>query len=89
MDYTGIIVAIITAVSSVAAVIITNIASNRKMQQQLEVSQAVTNTKLEALTNEVRAHNNFAQRIPVLEEKIAAANHRIDDLEKGQRNEHP
>lgn len=89
MDYTGIIVAIITSVSSVAAVIITNIASNRKMQQQLEVSQAVTNTKLEALTNEVRAHNNFAQRIPVIEEKIAVANHRIDDLEKGQRNEHP
>lgn len=89
MDYTGIIVAIITAVSSVAAVIITNIASNRKMQQQLEVSQAVTNTKLEALTNEVRAHNNFAQRIPVIEEKIAVANHRIDDLEKGGRHEHP
>lgn len=88
MDYTGIIVAIITAVSSVAAVIITNIASNRKMQQQLEVSQAVTNTKLEALTNEVRAHNNFAQRIPVIEEKIAVANHRIDDLEKGQHHEH-
>ena len=84
----GIIVAIITAVSSVAAVIITNIASNRKMQQQLEVSQAVTNTKLEALTNEVRAHNGLAQRIPVLEEKIAVANHRIDDLEKGQRHEH-
>lgn len=88
MDYTGIIVAIITAVSSVAAVIITNIASNRKMQQQLEVSQAVTNTKLEALTNEVRAHNNFAQRIPVIEEKIAVANHRIDDLERG-KHEHP
>lgn len=88
MDITGIIIAIITAVSSVAAVIITNIASNRKMQQQLEVSQAVTNTKLEALTNEVRSHNNFAQRIPVLEEKIAVANHRIDDLEKGGRHEH-
>ncbi len=82
----GIIIAIITAVSSVAAVIITNIASNRKMQQQLEVSQAVTNTKLEALTNEVRAHNNFAQRIPVLEEKIAVANRRIDDLEKGNHH---
>lgn len=88
MDYTGIIVAIITAVSSVAAVIITNIASNRKMQQQLEVSQAVTNTKLEALTNEVRAHNNFAQRIPVIEEKIAVANHRIDDLEREKSHEH-
>ena len=45
-------------------------------------SQAVTETKLEELTREVRAHNNFAQRIPVLEEQIKVANHRIEDLEK-------
>lgn len=45
-------------------------------------SQAVTDTKLEELTREVRAHNNFAQRVPVLEEKVKVANHRIDDLEK-------
>ena len=45
-------------------------------------SQAVTDTKLEELTREVRAHNNFAQRVPVLEEKMKVANHRIDDLEK-------
>lgn len=44
--------------------------------------QAVTETKLEELTREVRAHNNFAQRIPVLEEQIKVANHRIADLEK-------
>lgn len=88
MDYTGIIVAIITAVSSVAAVIITNIASNRKMQQQLEVSQAVTNTKIENLTQEVRKHNDFSTRIPVLEEQMRVANHRIDDLERG-KHDHP
>ena len=45
-------------------------------------SQAVTDTKLEELTREVREHNNFAQRIPVLEEQIKVANHRIEDLEK-------
>ena len=45
-------------------------------------SQAVTDTKLEELTREVRAHNNFAQRVPVLEEQIKVANHRIEDLEK-------
>ena len=45
-------------------------------------SQAVTDTKLEELTREVRAHNNFAQRVPVLEEKVKVANHRIEDLEK-------
>ena len=45
-------------------------------------SQAVTDTKLEELTREVRAHNNFAQRVPVLEEKMKVADHRIDDLEE-------
>lgn len=45
-------------------------------------SQAVTDTKLEELTREVRAHNNFAQRVPVLEEQIKVANHRIEDLEQ-------
>lgn len=44
-------------------------------------SQAVTDTKLEELTREVRAHNNFAQRVPVLEEQMKVANHRIADLE--------
>ena len=44
-------------------------------------SQAVTDTKLEELTREVRAHNNFVQRVPVLEEKVKVASHRIADLE--------
>ena len=48
----------------------------------MDKQQAVTETKLEELTREVRAHNNFAQRIPVLEEQINVANHRIEDLEK-------
>ena len=46
-------------------------------------SQAVTEYKIEELTREVRMHNNFAQRIPVMEEQIKVANHRISDLEKG------
>ena len=49
-------------------------------------SQAVTETRLEELTREVRAHNNFAQRIPVLEEKMKVADHRIADLEEKERN---
>lgn len=49
-------------------------------------SQAVTENKLEELTREVRAHNNFAQRIPVLEEKMKVADHRIADLEEKERN---
>ena len=43
--------------------------------------KAVTDTKIEELTCEVRAHNTFAQRVPVLEEQIKVANHRITDLE--------
>lgn len=45
-------------------------------------SAAVTETKLEELTREVRIHNNFALRVPVIEEQIKVANHRIDDLER-------
>ena len=44
-------------------------------------SQAVTDTKLEELTREVRAHNNFAQRVPILEEQMKVVNHRIADIE--------
>ena len=44
-------------------------------------SQAVTDTKLEELTREVREHNNFARRVPILEEQMKVANHRITDLE--------
>ena len=44
-------------------------------------SQAITDTKLEELTREVRAHNNFAQRVPILEEQMKVVNHRIADLE--------
>ena len=63
-------------------VVITNNSSNRKMQSEIEKQQAVTDTKLEELTREVREHNNFARRVPVLEEQMKVANHRIEDLEK-------
>ena len=48
-------------------------------------SQAVTDTKLEELTREVREHNNFARRVPMLEEQMKVANHRIADLENHER----
>jgi hypothetical protein len=48
--------------------------------------QAITDTKLDELTREVREHNNFAQRVPVIEEQIKVINHRIQDLE--HENEH-
>ena len=48
-------------------------------------SQAVTDTKLEELTREVREHNNFARRVPLLEEQMKVANHRIADLEQNEK----
>ena len=52
-----------------------------KLDAKIEKMQAVTDTKLEELTREVREHNNFARRMPVLEEKVSVHNHRIADLE--------
>ena len=78
----NIIVALITGVASVVAVVITNNASNMKMQQTQAVQQAVTDEKITELTREVRAHNGFAERIPVIEEKISVINNRIKDLEE-------
>ena len=77
----GIIAAIITGVLALVGVIITNVSGNRSMQAKLEKSQAVTDTKIEELTREVREHNGFAKRIPVVEEQIKVINHRLSDLE--------
>lgn len=78
----AIIVAIITGGLSLIATIVSNNRTAQSMDTKLDKHQAVTDTKLEELTREVRAHNNFAQRVPVLEEQIKVANHRIEDLEK-------
>lgn len=65
-----IVAAIITGIVTLAGVLIAN-----------SKSQAVTDVKIEELTREVRKHNSFAEKIPVIEEQIKLANHRIDDLE--------
>ena len=57
---------------------------DQKLDAKLEKHQAVTDVKIEELTREVRKHNNFAERVPVMEEQIRVANHRIDDLERKQ-----
>ena len=78
---TEIIVALITGGLALAGVIITNARSNDKIEQRLEINQAVYETKLENLTDEVKKHNGFASRLPVVEEQIKVINHRIEDLE--------
>ena len=78
----AIIVAIITGGLSLIGVVVSNSHTAQSMDAKLDKQQAVTETKLEELTLEVQTHNNFAQRIPVLEEQMKVANHRIADLEK-------
>jgi uncharacterized membrane-anchored protein YhcB (DUF1043 family) len=77
----NIIVALITGLLSLVGVVITNTAA-RRTENKITTAQAVTDTKLDELTREVREHNGFARRMPVVEEQIKVANHRISDLEK-------
>jgi hypothetical protein len=76
-----ILVALITGGLSFLGVVVTNVSNNRKIQSDMKTQQAVTDTKIDELTREVRQHNNFAQRVPVLENKVQVADHRIRDLE--------
>ena len=78
----SIIVAIITAVCSLAGVVITNLTSMNKIRQELKTQQAVMDCKLDELTREVRAHNNFAQRMPVVAEQIKGIQEKMEYLHK-------
>lgn len=85
----AVLVAVISGICSLIVGIVSAVISARAtgndVQKRMEIAQAVTDTKLEELTREVRKHNNFAERVPVIEEKISVANHRIDDLEKASQ----
>ena len=70
--------AIIAAVISGAVTLLASLIANSR-------SRAITDTKLEELTREVREHNSFARRMPVMEEQIKVINHRIADLEEEHR----
>ena len=77
----AIIVALITGGLSLAGVVATCLATARKNETAMKVSQAVTDTKIDELTREVRLHNGFAEKIPGMQEQIKVINHRLDDLE--------
>ena len=80
----AVLAAAVTGAFALAGIIITNIMSNKKIEHQLDKSQAVTDCKIDELTREVREHNNFAQRMPVVEEQIRVINHRLKDLEEAK-----
>lgn len=77
----NILPALITGVLALVGVIITNLMNNKSIETKLTVAQAVTDTKIDNLTEEVKKHNNFATEIPVMKEQIKGINHRLDDLE--------
>lgn len=77
----AIVVALITGGLSLAGVVVTCLATARKSERAAAVAQAVTDTKIEELTREVREHNGFARRMPVVEQQIKVLSHRIGDLE--------
>ena len=77
----SIIVAIITGIVTIIATVITVLAGFHKTAQTAAIQQAVTDTKLEELTREVRKHNNFAERLPVVEEQLKTMDNRIANLE--------
>ena len=77
----AILVALITGSLSLIGVVITCLATARKTEKATAVAQAVTDTKIEELTREVRLHNGFAEKIPVIQEQIKGIQHRLDSLE--------
>ena len=81
----AIAVALITGGLSLAGVVVTCLATAKKSETTIKISQAVTDTRIQELTREVRQHNHFAQRMPVVEEQIKVINHRLADLERGEQ----
>ena len=75
-------VAIITGGLTLIGTVFTVFATSSKTNAQLRINQAVTDTKIDTLTKEVKDHNEFAKKMPVIEEQIKTINHRLDDLER-------
>lgn len=78
----SILVAIITGGLSLVGVVITCLATAKKTEKAAAVAQAVTDTKLDELTREVREHNHFAVRMPVLEREVKELDRRVSNLEQ-------
>ena len=77
----AVVAALITGAAAIISNIVTSNRASRDMDAKLERDQAVTNTKLEELTREVREHNNFARRMPVVEEEIKNITKTVDKLQ--------
>ena len=81
----SVITGVLALVGTIITVKVSSNKTNAEINSNMRVMQAVTDTKLEELTREVREHNNFAKRMPVVEEQIKVINHRVDDLEHSEK----
>lgn len=81
----AVLVAIITGGLTLIGTVFTVFATSSKTNAQLRINQAVTDTKIDTLTKEVKDHNEFAKKMPVIEEQIKTINHRLDDLERSNQ----
>lgn len=80
----GIIIALITGAVTLLTGLLSSFIASKKALSCVEKAQAVTDAKLEDLTYEVRKHNNFAEKIPVIQEQIKVINHRIDEVKESR-----
>jgi len=80
-----IVIALISAFATIGSVIVTAVVTNKQTQAKLETSQKVTETRLDLLTEEVRKHNNFAERIPAIETRIDYMEQDIKELKGGKK----
>ena len=81
----AVIVAIISGGLSLVGVIITSLATSKKQEKAAAVAQAVMDTKIDALTREVREHNNFAQKMPAIQQRLTDIERRVGVLENYHR----
>lgn len=78
----AVVVALITGGLSLVGVVITSMATSKKQEKAAAVAQAVMDTKIDELTREVREHNNFAQKMPVLQQELKDLERRVGVLEQ-------
>lgn len=81
----AIVIALISSIIPLLGTVITVLWSAGRTDEKVRTGQAVMQSKVEELTREVREHNNFARRMPVVEEQIKVINHRLEDLENDGR----
>ena len=77
-----VLAALITGILSLIGVVISNWALSKESEKKRAVAQAVTDTKIDELTREVREHNNFAQKMPVMQQEIKELERRVSNLEQ-------